>query len=213
MGDDREGGVVGMLRQAHQRFPDLARRVQLCPIIIKPPQAKHHREKLWCLAHLLTQRVGLGVGALHLGHRLPFGHLQGRTEGEVQGQGLLDMLRRLWQGLEQLDPGSAVADGFQICRAVAGVLTRPLLVAHRLLGAARRSVVLGHQLRLRLDQLGKPCLQHLRNMLVILLTGAPQQGLIRRRLDEGVFAEIGRVRWEPALVHNLRLDQFAEIML
>ena len=28
-GDDSEGGIMGMLRQAQQRFPDLARCVQL----------------------------------------------------------------------------------------------------------------------------------------------------------------------------------------
>ena len=87
---------------------------------------------------------------------MPFGHLQCRAEGDVQGQGLLGMRRRLWQGLEQLDPGGEVADGFQIGRAVAGVLARPLPVAHRLLGAARRGVVLGDQLRLGLHERGEP---------------------------------------------------------
>ncbi len=48
-------------------------------------------------------------------------------------------------------PGGEVADGFQMGRAVAGLLARSLPVGHRLLGAARRGVVLGHQLRLRLD--------------------------------------------------------------
>ena len=36
---------------------------------------------------------------------MPFGHLQGRAEGDVQGQGLLGMRRRLWQRLQQLNPG------------------------------------------------------------------------------------------------------------
>ena len=74
----------------------------------------------------------------------------------MQGQGVLGTLGRLWEGLEQLDPGGEVADGFQIGRAVAGVLARPLPVAHRLLGAARRGVVLGEQLGLGLGHLGKP---------------------------------------------------------
>ena len=107
MGDDRERGVVGTLRQAQQRFPELARRVQLWPCHIKPPQPKQDRDQLWRLAHLLTQRACLGVGVLHLGRCVPFGHLQCRAEGDVQGQGVLGMLRRLWQGLEQLDPGGA----------------------------------------------------------------------------------------------------------
>ena len=67
------------------------------------------------------------------------------------------MLGRLWQGLEQLDPGGQVADGFQMGRAVAGLLAGPLPVAHRLLGAARRGIVLGHQLRLGLDKRRELC--------------------------------------------------------
>ena len=154
VGDDRERGVVGTLRQTQQRFPKLACRVQLWPCHIKPPQTKQDLDKLWRLAHLLTQRACLGVGVLHLGRCLPFGHLQGRAEGNVQGQGLLGTLRRLWQGLEQLDPGGEVADGFQMGRAVAGVLARPLPVGNGLLGAARLGVVLGNQFRLGLHEAG-----------------------------------------------------------
>ena len=101
------------------------------------------RDQRWRLPHLLTQRACLGIGLLHLGRGLPFGPQQGRPEGEVEGQGLLGMLRCLWQGLEQLDPGSEVADGFQMGRTVAGLLACPLPVDHRLRGAARRRVVLG----------------------------------------------------------------------
>ena len=42
-----------------------------------------------------------------------------------------------------------------IGRAVTGLCARPLPVDHRLLGAARRGVVLGDQLRLRLHERGK----------------------------------------------------------
>jgi hypothetical protein len=83
---------------------------------------------------------------------VPFGHEQCRAEGDAHAQGVLSMLRRLWQGLEQLDPGGEVADGCQIGRAVAGVLARPLPVGNGLLGAARRRVVLGKQFRLGLHR-------------------------------------------------------------
>ena len=76
MGDDRERGVIGTLRQAQQSFPELSCRVQLWPYKIKPLQPKQDWDKLWRLAHLLTQRAGLGVGVLHLGRCLPFGDLQ-----------------------------------------------------------------------------------------------------------------------------------------
>src|SRR6266540_3502088 len=67
VGDDSERRVVGTLRQAQQRFAELSRRVQLHPCIIIPPQTMQDRDKLWRLTHLLTQRVCLGVGVLHLG--------------------------------------------------------------------------------------------------------------------------------------------------
>ena len=54
MGDDRERRVVGLLRQAQQRFPELSRRVQLWPYKIIPPQTKQDRGKLWRLPYLLT---------------------------------------------------------------------------------------------------------------------------------------------------------------
>ena len=53
-------------------------------------------------------------------------------------------------------PVVTVADGFQMGRAVAGLLAGPLPVVHRLLGAARRGVVLGHQFRLGLHERGEP---------------------------------------------------------
>jgi hypothetical protein len=76
----------------------------------------------------------------------------------MQGQCLLGIRRRLWQGLEQCDPGRKMADGFHISRAFAGLLARPLPVGHRLLGTARSGVVLGHQLGLGRDDLGEACL-------------------------------------------------------
>jgi hypothetical protein len=44
--DDRKRGVMGMLRQAQQRFPEFACRVQLQPYMIKPPKSKKDRAKL-----------------------------------------------------------------------------------------------------------------------------------------------------------------------
>ena len=172
VGDDRERRVVGTLRQAQQRLPELACRVQLRPYHIKPPQTKQDREQLWGLAHLLTQRVGLGVGLLHLGRCVPFGHQQCRAEGNVQGQGLLGMLRRLWQGLQQLNPVVQVADGFQMGRAVAGSLARLLPVANRLLDETCLRVVMRQQFGLCLSGLWELGFQHLGNPLMVVLSRA-----------------------------------------
>jgi hypothetical protein len=54
VGDDRKGRVVGMLRQAQQCVSEFSCRVELWLAQIKPPQPKQDRDKLWCLADLLT---------------------------------------------------------------------------------------------------------------------------------------------------------------
>src|SRR5262245_40682955 len=100
VGEDRERAVFGALRQAQKRFPELSCSVELCSSRIKPPQTRQDLDKLWRLAHLLTQRVCLGVGVLHFGRSEPFSRLQCSTESDMEGHGLLGMLRRLWQGLE-----------------------------------------------------------------------------------------------------------------
>jgi hypothetical protein len=101
----------------------------------------------------------------------------------VEGQCLLGMLRRLWQGLEQLDPGSQVADGFQIGREVAGLLAGPLPVGNGLLRAPGRGIVLGHQLGLGLYKRGELRFEDPGNLLVHLLPGALEQRRIGRIPD------------------------------
>ena len=123
----------------------------------------------------------------------------------MQGQGVLCMLKRLRQGREQLEPGGEVADGFQIGRALAGALPRPLPVGDGLRTQACLSVVLRQQLGLRLGRLWKLLNQHLCNALVILLTGAPQQGLIRSVLDERMLERVGDLRRHAPLIHQLRV--------
>ena len=69
------------------------------------------------------------------------------------------------------------------------------------------------QFGLRLGGLGKLRLQHLRNALVVLLAGAPQQGLIGRVLDERMLEEVGRLGGSAPLVHQLRLHQLLQPVL
>jgi hypothetical protein len=86
-----------------------------------------------------------------------------------RGQGVLGPLGRLWQRLQQLNPGGQVVDGFQIGRAVAGLLARPLPVGNSLLSEARLRVVMRQQLGLGLHGLGKLLHQHLCSPLMGLL--------------------------------------------
>jgi hypothetical protein len=62
------------------------------------------------------------------------------------------------------------------------------------------------QFGLGLDHLGKLCLQHLGNALVIVLPRALEQRLIRRVLDEGMFKAIGGLGWYAPLVQQFGLD-------
>ena len=207
MCEDSERGVVGLVRQVQQHFTELSCRVQLWSCPIKPPQAIQDRSKLWRLPYLLTQRVCLGVSALHLGGCVSFRSLQCRAKGNVQGQCLLGMLRCLWQGLEQFDPGGQMADGFQMGRVVAGVLTRSLPVVHCLLSVARGSVVLGHHLGLSLDSLREVCLQELRHLLMHLLPRTPQQRGIGGILDQGMLEHIQGPRRPSPLVEQFGRHQ------
>jgi hypothetical protein len=76
--------------------------------------------------------------------------MQGRAKGNVQRQGVLRPRGRLWQSREQLDARGEVADGFQMGRAVAGLLARPLPVANGLLDEPSLRIVMGQQLGVRL---------------------------------------------------------------
>ena len=131
----------------------------------------------------------------------------------MQGQGLVGMLRGLWQDREQLDAGGAVADGFQIGRAVAGVLARLLPVGNGLLRASRLGIVMRQQLGLSLDDGGKLRLEHLSDALVVLLPGPLQQRLIRCVLDQSMLEDIGRVRQQATLVEHFCVEEPAQFPL
>ena len=105
--------------------------------------------------------------------------------------------RRLWQRREQLDAGGEVADGFQMGRAVAGLLARPLPVDHRLLGAARGSVVVRHQLWLRLHGSGETRFQDLGNRWWICWRVLFSSDCIGCILDQGVLEQIRGLRRRP----------------
>ena len=184
--------------------------MKLWPCNIIPPKTKKDWSKLRSLAHLLTQRVCLGIGVLHLGRCVPFGHQQCRTEGDVHGQSVLGPLRGLWQGLEQPDPSGEVADGFQMGRALAGLLACPLPVDNRLLGATRRRVVLGDQLRLGLHERGEPGFEDLSNLLMDVLPGTLEQRRIGRVLDQGVPKDIPGARQPPPLVEEFSPHQLRQ---
>ena len=132
--------------------------------------------------------------------------ISGAPRASLQREFLLGALRSVRQGLEQLQPLGEVTDRFHIGRALAGSLPCLLPVGNGLLDEARLGVVMGQQLRLGLDGLGKLLLQHLGNLLVILLPFALEQRLIGGVLNQRMLEEIVRLRRQPALIDQLGLD-------
>src|SRR5262245_42999421 len=94
--------------------------------------------------------------------------------------------------------------------ALDGPLTRPLPIGNGLRARARLGVVVCDELGLCLGSLRELGLQYPGNTLMVLLSGASQQRLIGRFLDQGMLEEICRLRWEAPLVQELRLHQLVE---
>ena len=107
----------------------------------------------WGLPHLLAQlsRPRIGVSRFRGGKTL--GSRQRRAEGELQGQLLLTVLTRVWEGGQHLQALGEVTDGFHMRRALVRALARLIPVPHRLLGEARLGIMLCQQLGVRLDSL------------------------------------------------------------
>ena len=67
------------------------------------------------------------------------------------------------------------------------------------------------QFGLGLAERGKPCLQHLGNVLMVLLPRALEQGLIGRILDKSVFEEVRRLWRQSPLVQELCRHQLLQL--
>ena len=85
------------------------------------------------------------------------------------------MLGGVREGVEQLQPLGQVADRFEIGGALDGALTCPLPVGNSLREETRLRVVLRQQFGLHCDRLRELLLQHLRNPLVVLLSGTLEE--------------------------------------
>jgi hypothetical protein len=123
-----------------------------------------------------------------------------------------DALGRLWEDLKVLQAGAEMIDRFHIGRTRDGPLPCPLPVDNGLFTQACLRVVMSQQFGLRLAELGKARLHHLGNALMVLLAGAPQQGLIGRVPDQGVLETVGRLGWQSLLVEKLCLHQLVQTL-
>ena len=128
----------------------------------------------------------------------------------MQREFVLGPFGGVWQGLEHLEPCGEMPNRFGIGRTLGSTLARLLPIGQGLCHQACLRIVMRQQLGLGLAEVGKAHLQYLRNALMVLLTGAAQQRLIRCVLDQGVLEEVRRLRRQPLLVQQLCLHQLLQ---
>ena len=148
MGEQEERRFGLGLGQAQQLLPELVCRLRLSSLTIIHNQPPQNREKLWCVSYLLTQLLGSGVGAFHLGSSIPLGANQRGAKRHLEVQLLLQALGRLRQHRQQCQALRQVSDRFHIRRALEGSLPGSLPVAEGGLVLTRLGIVVRHQLRL-----------------------------------------------------------------
>ena len=90
--EDSDAVYAKALGQAEELLRERTRRPQLPPDQVKVPQSPQHREEPRRLPHLLAQRVRSGVGVFHFWSRVPLGHRQCLTKGDLQVQLVLEVL-------------------------------------------------------------------------------------------------------------------------
>jgi hypothetical protein len=179
----QESGIVHTLGQAQEIFAELVCLLELCPVIINRPQSQQRPEELLAISHLLAELSRPGVKTFEFWGRMPLEDQECRAQGKLQREFLLKTFEGVWQGAEQFQPFCQVHERFHIGRALNSALTGLLPVRNGLCSATCLGVVMRQQFRLLLTHLGKPFLQHLRNPLVVLSLGAPEQRRIGRLLD------------------------------
>jgi hypothetical protein len=128
----------------------------------------------------------------------------------LQGEFLLRPLGGVRESREQLQPVAEMADRFHVGRALEGALAGALPVGNSLRHRTGLRIMMRQQFGLGLAAFGEARLQYLGNVLMVLLAGAPQQGLIGRVLDQGMLEEVRRLRWQTLLVQELRRHQLLQ---
>src|SRR5262249_4360939 len=154
----------------------LQRRLMFSADDIKYPQVVQDQEMFWRLAELLAQLTGTRVGLADFRVSVALGRHQCWSLGGQQVELALGALWGVWERGEQFEATLRMGNGFHI----SGALERPraglLPVAHGLGMAPGFGVVVGQELGLGGDGLWKPGFEELRNLLVVLLSSAFQQG-------------------------------------
>ena len=112
--------------------------------------------------------------------------------------------------LEHREPRRQLADRLQVGGARHRPLAGPLPVPDGLRRVPGLGEVVGQQLRLGRHHLGKPRFEHLRDPLVDLLPGAPEQRRVGRVLDQRMLEHIPGPRRPSPLVEELGGHQLSQ---
>ena len=126
---------------------------------------------------------------------------------------LLEALGCAREGLEYLQSLADVTDGLEIGRMLNGPPACPLPIVEGRHAQASLRIVMSQQFGLSLADVGEVGLQHLGNMLMVLLAGAAEQRLIGGILHQGMLKEVGRLGWPPSLIEQFSLDQLRQTVL
>jgi hypothetical protein len=202
--------IVLLVREAEQLFSDLLGCPQRPGNQQKQPHTMQSQGALGKVGNVLTEFLGALVRLVHVRGTHAFDRHERSAHGQAQRQFLVMSCRALRKRLEDLETFREVSNGFGIRGMLGYLLSGTLPVLHRLGGEPSLRVVLRQQFRLRRHCLGKLRLQHLGNLLMVLLSGATQQRLIRHLLDQGVLEAIGRLWRHAPLVQQLGVDELRQ---
>src|SRR5262245_26586778 len=110
---------------------------------MKLPQASQCSEELRGLPHLPTQLAGAAIDVFYFPGRIAFGNYLRGAQGQLEREFLLDTLKSVREGVEQLQPLAEMADGFHMSRAFSGPLSSLLPVRDGLRRQPCFGVVMG----------------------------------------------------------------------
>ena len=135
---------------------------------------------------------------------------QGRPQGDLQIEFLLHPHWGLGKRRQEFQAHSKVPEGFQVGRALEGLLSGTVPIGNGLRQPIGLRIVMGQQLGLHGAELGKPRRHRLGHTLMVLLASTPEQGLRSSLLDQGMLKDVRRLRWQPLLVQELCLHQLVQ---
>jgi hypothetical protein len=150
---------------------------------------------------------------MNVGSPISLGRDQRWSQRHENGELFPGTAGRIGERLEYLECFAELANGLDIRRASHGVSPGFDPVFYGFAIDARLGVVIREHFGLADPDLRKLLLQHLSDPVMVLLSCAPQQGLIGGVAYERVLEGVGRMRRQSALIQQLRVHQSSQFTL